>query len=110
MTKHLRILLLPLLLQACAPGTAYSDSNSGVGGLTAYIERPKTAAELRPELLAQEQRAPEEYLGVEGTYHRNFISQLVLEGDVVSKASLATYKDHVLSVTWYSKTRTEIGT
>lgn len=71
---------------------------------------PKSAAELRAELLAQEQRAPKEYLGVDGTYRRNFISQLVLEGDIVNKASLATYKDPVLSVAWYSKTQTEIGT
>jgi len=109
MTKHLRILLLPLLLQACSPGTAYTDGTSGTGSLTASIERPKTAAELRAELLAQEQRAPEEYLDVDGTYRRNLIRQLVLEGDIVSKATMATYKDPVLTVTWYSKTKTEIG-
>lgn len=99
-----------LMLQSCSRGTSYSDDSSGAGSLTASVERPKSAAELRAELLVQEQRAPEEYLGVDGTYRRNFISQLVLEGDIVSKASLATYKDPVLSVTWYSKTQTEIGT
>jgi hypothetical protein len=97
-------------LQSCSPSTTYTSDSAGPGSLTASIDRPQTAAELRAELLTQEQRAPEEYLGVGGTYHRNFISQLVLEGDIVSKASLATYKDPVLSVTWYSKTQTEIGT
>jgi len=110
MTKHLRILLLPLLLQACSPGTAYTDGTSGAGSLTASVERPKTAAELRAELLDQEQRAPEEYLQVEATYHRNFINQLVLEGDIASTATLATYKDPVLSVTWVSKTDTDLET
>jgi hypothetical protein len=99
-----------LTLQACSPSTAYNDGPSGAGSLTASVERPKTAAELRAELLDQEQRAPEEYLGVDGTYRRNFINQLVLEGDIASAATLATYKDPVLSVTWYSKTQTEIGT
>lgn len=98
------------MLQSCSRGTSYTDDSSGPGSLTASIERPKTAAELRAELLAQEQRAPEDYLGVDGTYRRNFINQLVLEGDIASAATLATYKDPVLSVTWYSKTQTEIGT
>jgi hypothetical protein len=34
----------------------------------------------------------------------------VLEGDIVSKASLATYKDPVLLVTWVSNTGTELET
>jgi hypothetical protein len=113
MTKHLRhlsFLLLPALLQACSPGTAYTNGSSGAGSLTASVERPKSAAELRAELLDEEQRSPEDYLQVQATYHRNFINQLVLEGDIASSASLATYKDPVLSVTWVSKTDTELET
>lgn len=98
-----------LTLQACSHGTSYTADPSSPSGLTASVERPKSAAELRAELLAQEQRAPEEYLDVDGTYRRNLIRQLVLEGDIVSKATMATYKDPVLTVTWYSKTQTEIG-
>ncbi|QKG56973.1 hypothetical protein GKZ68_10260 [Hymenobacter sp. BRD128] len=113
MTKPLRylsFLLLPALLQACSHGSTYSGDTSGAGTYTASVERPKTPEELRAELLTAEQAAPADYLGVAGTYHRNFISQLVLEGDIASKATLATYKDPVLTVTWYSKTQTEIGT
>jgi hypothetical protein len=113
MTKPLHyasFLLLPVLLQSCSHGSTYSGTPSGAGTYTASIERPKTAAELRAELLATEQAAPADYLVVEGTYRRNFISQLVLEGDIASGATLATYKDPVLTVTWYSKTQTEIGT
>ncbi|WP_460584552.1 hypothetical protein [Hymenobacter arcticus] len=108
--RHLCFLLFPALIQACSPGTAYTSDSSGAGSPTASVERPQTAAELRAELLAQEQRAPEEYLQVEATYHRNFINQLVLEGDIASSATLATYKDPVLSVTWVSKTDTELET
>lgn len=111
MAKHLRILLLlPVLLQACSPGPSYTEGPSSPSGLTASVERPKSAAELRAELLAQEQGSPADYLVVKGTYRRNLISQLVLEGYIASGATLATYKDPVLSVTWYSKTQTEIGT
>jgi hypothetical protein len=109
---NLSFLLLPALIQACSSGptATYSTPPSASETYTASIERPKTAEELRAELLATEHRAPSNYLDVAGTYHRNFISQLVLEGDIVSKASLATFKDPILSVTWYSKTQTEIGT
>lgn len=114
MTKKLLLLACAasslVTLQSCSHGSTYSGDPSGSGTYTASVERPKTAAELRAELLATEQGAPADYLGVEGTYHRNFISQLVLEGDIASAATLATYKDPVLSVTWYSKTQTEIGT
>lgn len=105
MTKHLRLLASLsslVLLQACSEANSYSGSS-----YTAPVEeRPKTAAELR----AQEQSTPAEYLKTEGTYRRNFINQLVLEGDIANTASLATFKDPVLAVTWYSKTGTELGT
>jgi hypothetical protein len=99
-----------LTLQSCRPITTYAGDQSGPGGLTASVERPKSAAELRAELLIQEQHSPEDYLQVEATYHRNFINQLVLEGDIASTATLATYKDPVLAVTWVSKTDTELET
>lgn len=113
MTLPLRLaggLALLAVLQACSHGSTYSGDSSGAGTYTASVEQPKTAEELRAELLSTEQAAPADYLEVGGTYHRNLINQLVLEGDVSSNATLATYKDPVLSVTWYSKTQTEIGT
>jgi hypothetical protein len=94
-----------VLLQACSPSTSYAAYPSSPSGLTASVEQPKPAA----ELLAQEQRAPEEYLDVDGTCRRSLIQQLVWEGDIVSKVTMATYKDPVLSVTWCAKTQTEIG-
>jgi hypothetical protein len=95
------------LLQACSQANSHTSDT-----YTAPVEeeRPKTAAELRAELLAQEQSDPTTYLVVAGTHRRNFIGQLVLEGYVGSAATLATFKDPVLSVTWYSKTGTEVGT
>jgi hypothetical protein len=90
------------LLQSCSQANSYSGSS--------YTERPKTAEELRAELLANEQAAPEHYLHTSGTYRRNLIDQLVLEGDIHNSASLASFKDPVLRVTWLSKTGTEINT
>jgi hypothetical protein len=95
-----------VILESCSQshGSSYTTE-------TATIEvRPKTAAELRAELLQREQSAPGEYLQVQGTYRRNLIGQLVLEGTITNQATLATFKDPVLAVTWYSKTNTELGT
>jgi hypothetical protein len=109
MTKHLRLLASLsslVLLQACSEANSYSGSS-----YTAPVEeRPKTAEELRAELLAQEQRAPEEYLKTTGVYRRNLIDQLVLEGDIANTATLANFKDPVLTVQWFSKTHTQIDT
>ena len=110
--------MFKLLFIACSlglltvlPSCSSSDSYRGNSYTAPTVEeRPKTAEELRAELLAQEQNAPTEYLQVQGTYRRNLIGQLVLEGDVVSQATLARFKDPVLSVTWYSQTQTELGT
>lgn len=95
--------LLPLL-ESCSQAESYDRPT------TFAAERPKTAEELRAELLEREQGSPETYLKVDGTYRRNLISQLVLEGDISNQASLARFKDPVLTVTWYSATDTEVGT
>jgi hypothetical protein len=111
MSKALPLFLCSLTLltltQSCTQIEASTNSGSSY---TAPVEQPKTAAELRAELLAQEQSAPATYLAASGTYRRNFINQLVLEGDIANVATLANFKDPVLSVTWYSKTGTQVGT
>lgn len=108
MHKLLRLpalLALFALVQACSPANSYSGSS-----YTSPVEQPKTAEELRAELLVQEQRAPEEYLKTTGVYRRNLLDQLVLEGDIANTATLANFKDPVLTVQWFSKTHTKIDT
>ncbi len=105
--------LLPICaLSFLALTQSCSQANSHGNDYTVEVPeaRPKTAAELRAELLQREQSAPQEYLQVQGTHHRNFINQLVLEGDITNQATLALFKDPVLLVTWYSQTQTELGT
>jgi hypothetical protein len=111
MTKTLLILAYVLgslfTLQSCSQAQSHgSDSYTE----EAPVERPKTAAELRAELLEREQDAPETYLKTTGVYRRNFIDQLVLEGDIANTATLANFKDPVLTVQWFSKTHTRIDT
>lgn len=109
--------MLKPLLFACSLGlvsglASCSQANSHGNDYTVEVPeaRPKTAAELRAELLQREQASPETYVQVQGKYWRNLVDQLVLEGDITNQATLAHYKDPVLAVTWYSKTGTELET
>ena len=72
--------------------------------------REKTPEELRQELLLKEQQNPTSYLMHQGTWRGNFIGQTVLEGTISNSATLANFKDVVLSVTWLTKTETELQT
>lgn len=104
-------LISQLLLLALLSATGACSSSDSYRGLSLEAtETPKTAAEMRAELLAEEQSSPGEYLKVTGTYRRNLIDQLVLEGDIQNTATLASFKDPVLVVDWMSKTNTVIDT
>lgn len=85
--------------------------------------KPKTAEELRMELLLREQMAPTEYLSVDAKIHENKIlvqkpdlfhhskyetDGWIITGDIKNSATLAKYKDPSLIVTYYSQTETEI--
>ena len=68
-----------------------------------------TYEDTKQTLLEKEKSTPTIFLEVTGTYRKNLIDQLVLEGTISNNATLATYKDVVLNITYYSKTQTELG-
>ena len=76
----------------------------------ASYEAPKTAEELKMELKMQEQNAPNEYLKANGNYNENFWgNKLKVNCVIKNNATLATFKDAVLKISYYSKTKTEIA-
>ena len=58
----------------------------------------------------KEKRSPTSFLSSEGTYKKNFFGEWVLEGTISNSATIAKYKDVVLNVHFYSKTKTLLGT
>ncbi|TFZ65634.1 hypothetical protein E4631_15560 [Hymenobacter sp. UV11] len=104
-----KTLLALCLFGLAVIGQSCSQANSH-GSYEASAEQPKTAEELRAELLVREEQSPDEQLRIKGTSRRNFIDQLVLEGTIKNTATLATFKDPILTVVWYSKTKTELDT
>ena len=57
----------------------------------------------------QEKIAPVTFLEVSGTFRENLIGETVVEGIVKSNASVAKYKDLVITVIFYTKTDTYLG-
>ena len=112
LTRYALALFAVALFGSCSRPDAYDYQRPDYTATASVEEQaPKTAAELRAELLLREQAAPVDYLQVvQGSFHRNLIDQLVLEGDIANTATLARFKDPVLSVTWYSKTHTKLAT
>lgn len=70
---------------------------------------PPSYQETKMTLEQQENSSPTDFLSVEGTFRKNLIGEWVIEGNIVSKATIATYKDVTVKISYYSETKTEIG-
>ncbi|HLP55026.1 MAG TPA: GYF domain-containing protein [Fluviicola sp.] len=73
-------------------------------------EQPKSAEELREELYRKEMRDPENYLSVSYDIGYRLLSgKDEIKGEIYNNATMATFKDVVLTVTYSSKTGAELG-
>lgn len=69
-----------------------------------YEEKLLTVAQI-------EDANPTDFLELEGNYNKSFWgTEYKIEGKIVNRASVADYKDIILRVTYYSKTKSTIGT
>jgi len=114
MKKILFILIsaTALVLTSCNSGGSFSEQ-----------DRPKTPEELRMELKVQEQSSPDEYLSATATMSPNRVKTREaglfrdaeygtdgynIEGKIKNSATIARFKDVVLTVTFMSQTETVI--
>jgi len=68
-----------------------------------YQEKVMTVEEI-------EKSNPVKFLTADGTYNSNlFGNKLKVHGTITNQATVATYKDAVVRITYYSKTKTELG-
>jgi hypothetical protein len=101
------ILIATAGLTSCNSGSGPTDNSSFNA---AAVEIPKTPEQLRAELKQQEQTTPAEYLSADGTYRENFWGdKLKINCTIHNKATLASFKDIVVRVRFYTKTKTELG-
>jgi hypothetical protein len=57
----------------------------------------------------REKTRPEEFIDADGTYRKNLVGKYVIEGSVSNHAKHTNYKDVMVKVTFYTATKTEIG-
>lgn len=89
----------------------YYQSNRGSGNSyggngfqeNTYEEKVMTVEEI-------EKADPTKFLNADGTYGENFWgTKLKVHGIIKNTATVATYKDAVVRITYYSKTKTNLG-
>ncbi len=83
-------------LNKSGSGSASTDSKS-------YQEKVMTVEEI-------ERAQPAKFLSASGTFNENFWgNKMKVRGIIKNNATVASYKDAVVKVIFYSKTKTEIG-
>jgi hypothetical protein len=116
MNTGLRLGLSAGLLVACFVFLGCNRSNSSYGGgydsgdHRGTVDHTRTEEEIREDLATRERSNPASYLSFDGTYRMNIWGETVIEGTISNAASIAKFKDAVLQVTGYSKTKSKIGT
>ena len=101
MIKHLfGTLLLVVVITSCNNGGSNgSSSNSG----SSYQEKVMSVEEM-------ERADPTRFLTADGNYNENFLgNKLKVHGVIHNKATVVTFKDAVVEITFYSKTKTNLG-
>lgn len=88
-----------MLLISCA----HSTGSSSDATTASYQEKVMSVEEI-------ERSQPANFLTADGTYNSNFWGdKLKVHGTITNSATVATYKDALVRVTYYSKTNTELG-
>lgn len=113
-SKFISLLILAIIFSSCGGGTSSAAS-----------ERPKTPEELKMELVAQEKAEPLTYLTVDASMKEDEVKTRdaglfhdaeyspdgnTIHGTITNTATIAKFKDVVLTVTFYSQTDTPIET
>lgn len=71
---------------------------------------PASYEEQKLSIEENEKQNPLRFLSAGGEYRKNMLGRFVLDGTIVNSATVATYKDVVIEISFYSKTETLLGT
>jgi hypothetical protein len=84
-------------------GLSACSNNGNNNSADTYQEKVQSVAEI-------ENSQPTNFLSASGTYNTSFFgNNLKVHGLIKNTATVATYKDAVVKVTYYSKTKTILG-
>lgn len=99
MKSIIYILTLTFYLVSCSP---YDGSGSTNGSKETYDEKVTSIEEI-------EVGQPSKFLSANATYRKNLIgTKIKINGTISNRATVATYKDVIIRVRYYSMTQTEL--
>ncbi len=90
------ILLCSTLLFACNSENAVKEKKS--------YDATKNA------LLKKEEKSPAAFIAIHGNSKKNIVGQTVVKGTLVNKASIAIFKDVIIKLDFYSRTKALLET
>lgn len=97
------IIIIAIVLLVVVGGLAILNNSGGYGTGDSYQEKVMTIEEI-------ERSQPTNFLSADGTYRENFWGDKIKVNCVITnRATVATYKDAVVRITYYTKTKTELG-
>lgn len=103
-----RLFKLPVLNTALIViALGLSNCNSGSSG---NYDTNSSYEEAKMTLEEKEKQNPTSFLLTDGTYRKALTGGWVLKGKISNTATIATFKDVVLEISFYSKTNTHLGT
>lgn len=73
-------------------------------------EKKESYEVTKKELLSKEQKDPTAFISISGHNKKNIIGQTVVRGTLTNKASVASFKDVEIKLTFYSKTKALLET
>lgn len=104
-----RTLIKPLTIITVLTVLTLGLTNCNSGSSDNY-DTGSSYQETKMTLEEKEKQNPTSFLSTDGTYRKNLMGEWVLEGSISNSATIATYKDVVLEISFYSKTKTLLGT
>jgi hypothetical protein len=97
------LIIVALVIVALVVSNDQSKNKRSSQGENTYQEKVMTVEEI-------EKSKPTEFLTIRGTYQENFWGDKInVDCILTNKATVATYKDVQVRVTYYSKTKTVLG-
>ena len=89
MTRLITILFLPLILLAC--------------NLANNQRPPAKYEEKKASLEEMERDSPLKFLKITGSHHGNILNQTVVEGEITNKATLVSYRNIQVQISFHDK-------
>jgi len=74
------------------------------------VKENESYKETKNSLLKKEEKNPPAFIAVQGSSKKNIVGQTVVKGTLVNKASVATFKDVDIKLSFYSKTKALLET